>query len=142
MVRAIGALPIRRGAGPPFRPRHRLGGPRAGFESALARVRAELGARLVRVFFGGTYDEVARWLWNFLTAHAKRENVRAEVELESGEEREGKSYAARVRLGERISPPVEFEFGEVASHRGSLEWCATLAARVRGVVRDLGAAAA
>ena len=24
------------------------------------------------MFSGGTYPEVARWLWNFLTAHAKR----------------------------------------------------------------------
>ena len=94
------------------------------------------------MFSGGTYDEVARWLQNFLAAHAKRENVRAEVELEAGEPREGKSYAARVRLGERFAPPIEFEFAEVARNRGSLEWCATLAARVREVVRDLGAAAA
>jgi len=94
------------------------------------------------VFSGGTYDEVARWLQNFLAAHAKRENVRAEVQLEAGEEREGKSYAARVRLGERFSPPIEFEFAEVARNRGSLVWCTTLAARGREVVRDLGAAAA
>ena len=96
----------------------------------------------MRVFFGGTYDEVARWLWNFLAAHAKRENVRAEVELESGGEREGKSYAARVRVGEKLSVPIEFEFAEVAPNREALEWCATLAARVREVVRDLSAAAA
>jgi hypothetical protein len=94
------------------------------------------------VFSGGTYDEVARWLQNFLAAHAKRENVRAEVVLEAGEKREGKSYAARVRLDQRLSPPIEFEFAEVARNRGSLEWCARLAARVREVVRDLGAAAA
>jgi hypothetical protein len=94
------------------------------------------------MFSGGTYDEVERWLRNFLAAHAKRENVRAEVELEAGEEREGKSYAARVRLGARFSPPMEFEFADVARNRGSLDWCAKLAARVREVVRDLGAAAA
>jgi hypothetical protein len=94
------------------------------------------------MFSGGTYDEVARWLWNFLAAHAKRENVRAEVELQAGEEREGKSYAARVRVGEKLSALIEFEFAEVARNRGTLEWCATLAARVREVVRDLGAAAA
>ena len=92
------------------------------------------------MFSGGTYDEVARWLWNFLAAHAKRENVRAEVELEAGEEREGKSYAARVRLGQKLAARMEFEFAEVARNRGTLEWCATLAARVREVVRDLGAA--
>jgi hypothetical protein len=94
------------------------------------------------MFSGGSYDDVARWLGNFLTAHAKRENVRAEVELDAGGEREGQSYAARVRLGERVTPPLEFEYPDVAKNRGSLEWCATLAARVRGVVRDLAAAAA
>ena len=94
------------------------------------------------MFSGGTYDEVARWLWNFLAAHAKRENVRAEVEIESGEEREGKSYGARVRLGERLTEPIELEFVDVARNRGALDWCATLAGRVREVVRDLGAAAA
>jgi hypothetical protein len=94
------------------------------------------------MFSGGTYDEVARWLQNFLAAHAKRENVRAEVELEAGEEREGKSYVARVRLGERFAPPIEFEFADVARNRGTLEWCAKLAGRVREVVRDLGAVAA
>ena len=94
------------------------------------------------MFSGGTYDEVARWLRNFLAAHAKRENVRAEVEIDAGEEREGKSYAAQVRLGERFAQPIEFEFADVARNRGSLAWCAALAARVREVVRDLGAAAA
>ena len=94
------------------------------------------------MFSGGTYDDVARWLWNFLTAHSKRENVRAEVELAAGEEREGTSYAARVRLGGRLTAPIEFEFADVARNRGTLEWCARLAGRVREVVRDLGAAAA
>jgi hypothetical protein len=94
------------------------------------------------MFSGGTYDEVARWIWNFLTSHAKRENVRAEVEVEAGDEREGKSYGARVRLAERVSGPIEFSYPEVAQNRGSLQWCANLAARIREVVRDLGAAAA
>ena len=94
------------------------------------------------MFSGGTYDEVARWLRNFLTSHAKRENVRAEVELEAGEEREGKSYAARVRLGGKLATPIEFDFADVAQHRENLEWCSTHAGRVREVVRDLGAAAA
>ena len=94
------------------------------------------------MFSGGDYDEVTRWLWNFLAAHAKRENVRAEVELEAGEEREGKSYVARLRLGERFALAIEFDFADVARNRGSLEWCAALAARVREVVRDLGSAAA
>ena len=93
------------------------------------------------MFSGGTYDEVARWLANFLTSHAKRENVHAEVELDTGEEREEKSYGARVRLGERLSPPIEFDYPDVARNRGTLEWCATLAARTRAIVRDLTAAA-
>ena len=94
------------------------------------------------MFSGGDYEEVARWLKNCLTSHAKRENVHAEVELEAGEERQGKSYAARVRLGDRLAAPIEFEFADVARNREGLEWCAKLAARVREVVRDLGAAAA
>jgi hypothetical protein len=93
------------------------------------------------MFSGGSYEEVARWLWNFLTSHAKRENVRAEIEVESGDEREGTSYGARVRLGQRVSAPTDFEFADVAANRGSLEWCARLAANVREVVRDLAAAA-
>jgi len=94
------------------------------------------------MFSGGSYDEVARWLWNFTTSHAKRENVRAEVEVDSGEAREGTSYAARVRVGDRLSPPIELEFADGARNRGSLDWCARLAARVREVVRDLTSAAA
>jgi hypothetical protein len=94
------------------------------------------------MFSGGTYREVARWLGNFLTSHAKRENVRAEVEFDAEDEREEKSYVARVRFGGKQSPPIEFEFADVARNRGSLEWCARWAARVREVVRDLGAAAA
>ena len=58
------------------------------------------------MFSGGSYDEVARWLKNFLTSHGKREDPRAEVILESGDEREGRSYAARLRLGARLSEPM------------------------------------
>ena len=47
------------------------------------------------MFSGGSYEEVARWVGNFLTSHAKRENPRAEVVIGAGE---GRSYAARVRL--------------------------------------------
>jgi len=94
------------------------------------------------VFSGGSYDEVARWVRNFLASHAKRENPRAEVELEAGDEREGKSYAARVRVGSRVSALIDLAYPEVAKNRGSLQWCAELAARVRGVVRDLVSAAA
>ena len=65
------------------------------------------------MFSGGSYREVARWLWNFLTAHAKRVDPRFEVELESGDEREGKSYGARLRFGRQVSPVVEFEHREI-----------------------------
>jgi hypothetical protein len=93
------------------------------------------------MFSGGSYDDVARWLGNFLTSHAKRENVHAEVELEAGDARQDRSYGARLRLGERTTPPIEFDYAEVARDRGSLAWCATLAERTRAIVRDLSAAA-
>jgi hypothetical protein len=89
-------------------------------------------------FSGGTYDDVARWLHNFLTSHAKREQYRAEVELEAGDEREGKSYGVRVRLGEHLSDLIEFDYRTVADRRGELAWCRDLASRTRQVVRDLG----
>ncbi|HEV8142105.1 MAG TPA: hypothetical protein VGQ77_04560 [Methylomirabilota bacterium] len=88
-------------------------------------------------FSGGSYEEVARWLHNFLTSHAKRENLHAEVELESGDEREGKSYGVRIRLGDHVSDLIEFDYTTVADHRGELQWCRELAERVRHIVRDL-----
>ena len=87
------------------------------------------------MFSGGSYHEVARWLWNFLTAHAKRVDPRFEVELESGDEREGKSYGARLRLGRQVSPVVEFDYREVADNRGGLAWCAALAERAQALAR-------
>jgi hypothetical protein len=93
-------------------------------------------------FSGGSYAEVARWLQNFLTSHAKRQDPRAEVELEVGDDREGQSYAARFRLGERISEPVEYAFREVADQRGSLAWCQATAERTRASVRQLTTSAA
>jgi hypothetical protein len=88
-------------------------------------------------FSGGSYEDVARWLENFLISHAKREQLRAEVELEAGDEREEKSYAARFRIGELVSEPVEFDYRTVAEHRGELAWCRELAERTRRTVRDL-----
>jgi len=41
-----------------------------------------LGARMPACFRVGTYHEVKRWLWNFLTSHAKRTDPRVEVVLE------------------------------------------------------------
>ena len=89
-------------------------------------------------FSGGSYSDVERWLRNFLTAHAKREHLRAEVDLDSGDEREGKSFGARFRLAEQRSAPIEFDFPTVADHRGELQWCRDLAERARQAVRDLG----
>jgi hypothetical protein len=89
------------------------------------------------MFSGGSYDEVARWLWNFLTSHAKREHPRFEVELDAGDEREGKSYGARLRRGDRRSPVIEFDFKEVADNRGSLAWCRATADLIRARAREM-----
>jgi hypothetical protein len=89
------------------------------------------------MFSGGSYDDVTRWLRNFLTSHAKREHPRAEVVFEAGDDREGRSYGARLRLDGRLSEPMEFEFQAVADHRGELAWCAALAERTRAQVRAL-----
>ena len=87
-------------------------------------------------FSGGSYNEVERWLWNFLTSHAKREHPRIEVRLERGDEREGRSYGARLMLGERMSPLLEFDYQDAADHRGSLGWCRELADRTRQLARE------
>ena len=94
-------------------------------------------------FSGGSYDEVERWLWNFLTSHATRVDPRIEAALEAGDEREGVSYGARLRLGTRESQMIEFDYKDVAANRGSLAWCAALAERVKQLARSelLGATA-
>ena len=91
------------------------------------------------MFSGGTYHEVERWLWNFLTSHAKRVNPRVEVALEAGDARTGQSYGARLTLGGRVSAVVEFDFSDVAANRGNLAWCAALAERTKRLARELGA---
>ena len=88
------------------------------------------------MFSGGDYHEVARWLENFATSHAKREDLRAECVLDTGDLREGTSYSLRVRVGERLSPEIELRFADVASKRGGMAWCQALADRVRGLVRE------
>lgn len=90
------------------------------------------------MFAGGDYDEVARWLRNFATAHAKRENARVEVAVDVAEPRIGTSYGLRLRLGERLLPPadaapVELAYADVAAGRGSLAWCESLAQRLRAL---------
>jgi hypothetical protein len=92
------------------------------------------------MFSGGSYEDVARWLRNFLVSHAKREDPRVEVVLEAGDAREGVSYAARLRRGERLSAPMEFDYKDVADNRGALAWCAALAQRTREQARELLAA--
>ena len=89
------------------------------------------------MFSGGDYEEVGRWLWNFLTSHAKRENPRIEVMLDDVPDRDGASYGARLRLGDRVSASMELDFKEVAERRESLAWCADLAARTRARAREL-----
>lgn len=89
------------------------------------------------MFSGGSYDEVARWLRNFLTSHAKREDPRVEVRLEVGDERQGRSYGASVSLGDRTADLIEFDYKEVADGRGSLAWCAGQATRARALARGL-----
>ena len=89
------------------------------------------------MFSGGTYPEVARWLWNFLTAHAKRVDPRIEVVLDADDEREGKSYGARLSFRRQLGSPIEFEFHDVADHRGGLAWCSALAERTKSLAREL-----
>jgi hypothetical protein len=86
-------------------------------------------------FSGGSYDEIERWLRNFLVSHAKRVDPRIEIALEAGDAREGVSFGARLRLADRTTALMELDFEEVAAQRGSLAWCAALAARVQQVAR-------
>ena|SRR5689334_10959546 len=95
------------------------------------------------MFSGGSYEEVQRWLKNFLTSHAKRENLRAEVVLDEDDGLEGRAYRARIHVGERVSAPLELDYKDVAEHRGTLAWCAALAQRARTLVKaTLGAGTA
>jgi hypothetical protein len=98
------------------------------------------------MFSGGDYQEVARWLRNFVASHAKRENLRVEAVVEAEGPREGRSYGVRLRLGEGLrpappAPALELGFPEVAGNRGSLAWCSDLASRVRTLARELPGAA-
>jgi len=92
------------------------------------------------MFSGGSYDEVARWLRVFLTSHAKREHPRVEVVFDEDDALAGRAFRARLRLGERVSEPIELDYQDVADHRGALAWCAALAARTRVLARGLAGA--
>ncbi len=87
-------------------------------------------------FSGGSYDEVARWLWNFLTSHARRVDPRIDVLIDAGDEREGKSYGARFRLGSVLTPVMEFPYTQVAENRGSLAWCTSTADSIRTFAQE------
>ena len=89
------------------------------------------------VFSGGTYHEVERWIRNFLTVHAKRVDPRFEIALDAEDEREGKSFGVRLRLGQRLGSLLEIDFRETADNRGSLAWCGALAERIRRAAREL-----
>ncbi len=88
------------------------------------------------MFSGGDYHEVARWLENFATSHAKREDLRAECALDTEGPRGGTSYGLRVRVGDSLSSEIALGFDDVAAGRGSMAWCQSLADRVRGLVRE------
>ena len=96
------------------------------------------------MFSGGDYEEVSRWLANFVTSHAKRESLRAwRPSWRRRAPRESRSYGVRLRLGTRVSPPpgappMELDFARcLALHRGDLAWCDALARRVRDLARRL-----
>jgi hypothetical protein len=89
------------------------------------------------MFSGGSYDDVKRWLRMFLNSHAKREDPHIEAVLDDDDERDGRSYGAWLRLGEHSTGLMEFDYQEVAQHRGELAWCAALAERVRQEARTL-----
>ena len=94
------------------------------------------------MFSGGDYEEVSRWLANFVISHAKRESPRVEAIVEAEGARENRSYGVRLRLGARGSPPpgappLELDFADVSLHRGDLVWCDALARRVRDLARRL-----
>jgi hypothetical protein len=69
----------------------------------------------------------------------RQRDARIEVELDAEDEREGKSYGARLRLSDRVSEAIELDFREVADSRGSLAWCAEKAETTRARARDLAA---
>jgi len=92
------------------------------------------------MFSGGDYHEVTRWLTNFVTSHAKREDLRAEAMVEADGPREGESYGIRLRVGHAVrppagEPPMELSYREVAQNRGQMAWCTSLAQRVRALAR-------
>jgi hypothetical protein len=94
------------------------------------------------MFSGGDYEEVARWLENFVRSHAKRVSPRIEAALDAEGPREGRSYGVQLQLGDRVTELPELDYREVADSRGNLRWGKALADRVREHARQLISAAA
>jgi hypothetical protein len=96
------------------------------------------------MFSGGDYAEVGRWLENFATSHAKRENPRVEAAIDMGGPRQGRTYGIRLALGSRVlppadRPPLELSFAEAARERGGMAWCQTWGDRIAAMGRELTA---
>jgi hypothetical protein len=88
------------------------------------------------------YHEVAAWLENVVRSHAKREDPRIEVVLDTGGPREGHSYGVRLALGSRVYPPleaspIELQFPEAAEGRTRFAWTEALGARIQSTAREL-----
>jgi|GEM_PF-836032 len=86
--------------------------------------------------------EVGRWLRNFATSHAKREDSRIEAEVRAVQGPESRTYELSLVLGAQGGAPVSVRLGavsyvEVAEGRTRLDWCATQARRIRQAARDL-----
>jgi hypothetical protein len=87
------------------------------------------------------YPEVAAWLENFVRSHAKREDERIEVLLDTSGPRENHSYGVRLALGSRVYPPpaaapIELEFRDVADGRTRFAWAEALGKRIREAARE------
>src|SRR5262245_4922622 len=87
------------------------------------------------------YHQTGTWLVGFVRSHAKRENARIEVLVDTTGSREGRSYGIRLTLDDRISPspeapPIELTFQEVAEGRTRFAWCAALGERIRAIARE------
>jgi hypothetical protein len=88
------------------------------------------------------YRETGTWLMGFVRSHAKRENSRIEVLVDTTGPREGRSYGIRLTLDGRTipppgAPPIELTFQEVAQGRSSFAWCAAFGERIRATARGL-----
>lgn len=88
------------------------------------------------------YAEVGRWLRNFATSHAKREDRRIEAQVEMEGEREGRAYGLRLMLGSGpgasvARPLTELAYAEVTEGRTRFAWCDTQARQIRDAARGL-----